>query len=80
MQASDITHFYDKLIGFRTSLVEDGCDWPHQPPEDGMMSKQELQWFLTRPGNAVMVTNGLGQISGFRQTLIKCIWRDGEGL
>ena len=72
-----LTEFYDKLTGFRSSLGR-GWDSSHLALDE-RISRQELQWFLTRPDNAVMVSIGLEQITEFRQTLIRCIWGNGEG-
>jgi len=72
-----LTEFYDKLTGFRSSLGR-GWDSSHLALDE-RISRQELQWFLTRPDNAVMVSNGLEQITEFRQTLIRCIWGHGDG-
>ena len=72
-----LTEFYDKLTGFRSSLGR-GWDSSHLALDE-RISRQELQWFLTRPDNAVMVSIGLEQITEFRQTLIRCIWGHGDG-
>ena len=66
-----VGEFYEKLVGFRARIGQESSVWP---PLDGTMTRQELQWFLARPGNAELIKNGLQQISTFRQTLIRCVW------
>ena len=71
MKDCQVGEFYEKLVGFRARIGQESSLWP---PLDGDMSREELQWFLARPGNAELIKNGLQQISSFRQTLIRCVW------
>ena len=71
MKGRHVGEFYEKLMGFRASMGQESSLWP---PSDGNLTREELQWFLTRPANADLIKNGLQQISDFRQTLIRCVW------
>ena len=71
VKGSHVSEFYEKLLGFRAIMGQESSQWP---PLDGKMTRQELQWFLTRPANADLIKNGFNQISNFRQTLYRCMW------
>ena len=71
MKGCHVNEFYEKLLGFRAIMGQESSQWP---PLDGKMTRQELQWFLTRPANAGMIETGFQQISDFRETLIRCVW------
>ena len=76
MKDCHVNEFYEKLVGFRASIGQESSLWA---PLDSDMTRQELQWFLSRPTNAELIKNGLQQISNFRQTLIRCVWGGGDG-
>ena len=71
MKGCHVNEFYEKLLGFRAIMGQESSQWP---PLDGKMTRQELQWFLTRPANVGMIETGFQQISDFRETLIRCVW------
>jgi len=65
-----LLEFYNLLTQFRANLELDQSYWP---TVEQAVTLAQLEMFMTKEQNQVVVRGGLDQISDFRQILIRCI-------
>ena len=72
---SSITTFHSLLTGFRSNLELNQSFWPVR---DNIVTRKQLMMFLRQSSNKEIISNGLEQISVFRQDLINCICKSND--